>query len=135
MTDVQKILSALAEAIHDGQVGEEDCTALLKALRGVPAEYHMAALMSMLGADQQGQEEKPDDYAVVRTFNSIDFNIGDEIKDNFGHACVICGRPHAGLTPVFGSSPIAAIDLEKADYHRTGRNFPAIAAILEEIGK
>lgn len=137
MTEVQKILTCLADCLHDNQISEDECLGALKALRGIPAEKHMDAFMAFIGADQEqpDPEEQLENYLAVKTFNSIDFNIGDEIEDSFGHRCVICGKPHAGLTPVFGGSPIAAIDLEKANYHRTNRNFPAIAAIMAEIGK
>lgn len=135
MTDVQKILSALAEAIHDGQVGEDDCTALLKALRGVPAEYHMAALMSMLGADQQEQEDKPDDYLAVKTFASCELHVGDEIIGKSGIKYVVVRINETSLDVICSACVVSRIDKSPYAVKRTGRNFPAIAAVLEEIGK
>lgn len=48
MSDIQKILLVLANALHNGLVGEDMCLALAKALDAVPHEYHMVALFAML---------------------------------------------------------------------------------------
>lgn len=36
MTDVQRIVSALADCLHDNQISEDECLGVLKALRGIP---------------------------------------------------------------------------------------------------
>ena len=38
MTDVQRIVSALADCLHDNQISEYECLGVLKALRGIPPE-------------------------------------------------------------------------------------------------
>ena len=48
MSDIQKILLVLADALHNGLVGEEMCLGLAKALDAVPHEYHVAAIFAML---------------------------------------------------------------------------------------
>lgn len=51
MSGVQKILIALAHALHDNQISEDGCDALAQALNGVPPEYHMEALKALLGVE------------------------------------------------------------------------------------
>jgi len=57
MSDIQKILKALAAAYHDNLIGEESCDGLCTALNGVPTEYHYPALMAMLGVDMEVNNE------------------------------------------------------------------------------
>lgn len=56
MTEVQQILLAIADALHAGQLGEEGCADLAKALNGVPAGFHMDALKALLGMQAPGNE-------------------------------------------------------------------------------
>jgi hypothetical protein len=51
MSEVQKILKALADALHYNQIGEEGCSALAQALNGVPPEYHMEAFKALIGIE------------------------------------------------------------------------------------
>ena len=55
MSDTQKILLILAGALHNGQVGEDMCLGLARALDAVPHEYHMSALIAMLS--ERGYED------------------------------------------------------------------------------
>jgi hypothetical protein len=48
MSETQEILIALAQALHDGQIGEEGCIALSDALFGVPREFHVTAFKAFL---------------------------------------------------------------------------------------
>lgn len=136
MTEVQKILTCLADCLHDNQISEDECLGALKALRGIPAEKHMDAFMAFIGADQEPEEpeEQPEDYLAVKTFDSYLFHVGDEItdgKDKF----VITGFDNTGLARVMGHTGMVGADLDRTTLKRTGRNFPAIAVILAEIKK
>lgn len=51
MSEVQKILKALAVALHDRQICEDGCDSLAQALNGVPPEYHMEAFKALLGIE------------------------------------------------------------------------------------
>lgn len=133
MTDIQQILSLMADALHNGALGEEGCADLCKALNGVPAEYHAAAFKAFLGGEDEAQEA-PEDYAVVKTFDSPILGIGDEIQMVEGNAVVI--SLHAGnATVIHGNQIMEMLPVTLCEDHRTGRNFPAIAAILDEIRK
>lgn len=133
MSDIQKFLALMADALHNGALGEEGCADLCKALNGVPAEYHAAAFKAFLGDEDEAQDA-PEDYAVVKTFVSSEFHVGDEItdgKDKF----VITGFEKTGLARVMGHTGLVGADLDRVYYKRTGRNFPAIAAIMDKIRK
>ena len=133
MSDIQQFLALMADALHNGALGEEGCADLCKALNGVPAEYHAAAFKAFLGGEEEAQDA-PEDYAVVKTFYSSTFHVGDEItdgKDKF----VITEFDNLGLARVMGHASLVGVDLDRVSYKRTGRNFPAIAAILDKIRK
>lgn len=51
MSDVQIVLEALEDALHNGTVSEDMCHGLKLALDGVPAVYHMDAFKKMLGVN------------------------------------------------------------------------------------
>lgn len=138
MTDVQKILLAMSTGYHDGQIGEEDCEGIAKALNGVPEAYHMDALKSFLGIQEDQPEEQPEDYLAVKTYTSSEFHVGDEVKSIYpGERAIILKNSEGGNNSRFyavfpdGSSGVK----EKGDLTRTGRNFLAITAILEELKK
>ena len=48
MSDIQKFLLVMADALHNGNVGEDMCLGLAKALDAVPHEFHLAAAFAML---------------------------------------------------------------------------------------
>jgi hypothetical protein len=132
MTDVQKILLAMATGYHDGQIGEEDCEGIAKALNGVPECFHMDALKSFLGVQEEQPEEQPEDYLAVKTYTSDTFSVGDEITDGRKKYVILKVEDSgvyataAGITEFFCNAASIA-------YRRTGRNFPAIPAIMEEL--
>lgn len=138
MTDVQKIVSALADCLHDNQISEDECLGVLKALRGIPPEKHMDALKAFLSVEEPELEEQPEDYLAVKTYTSSEFHVGDEVKSIYsGERAIILKNSAGGNNSRFyavfpdGSSGVK----EKGDWSRTGRNFPAIPAIMEELKK
>lgn len=133
MTDVQKILLAMSTGYHDGQIGEEDCEGIAKALNGVPEAYHMDALKSFLGIQEDQPEEQPEDYLAVKTFTSNEFHIGDEVA--YGKDRYVIYYFDEDTALVFGDGPVSRIRRVGSAFERTGRNFPAIPAILEELKK
>lgn len=141
MSNIQEILKALAVALHDGLIGEEGCEDLAKALNGVPIEHHMNAFRALLGIDPTNEDafekpaETPEDYLAVKTFTSTEFHIGDEIADDENRCKFvviaifkdsIIALDAAGLVSSLNNPP---------HVKRTGRNFPAIPAIMEELKK
>ena len=131
MSDIQQFLALMADALHNGALGEEGCSDLAKALNGVPAEYHAAAFKAFLGGEDE-EQDAPEDYAAVRTFDSTEFHVGDEIEEAHGVKGLFAGYDDGGLVSVIYAE--GGVDHWKPEkWHRTGRNFPAIAAILSEI--
>lgn len=55
MSDVQRILKAMEEKLHDGYLTEDMCYGLRMALDGIPEEYHLKAFEALIK-----QEEKAD---------------------------------------------------------------------------
>ena len=133
MTEVQKILTCLADCLHDNQISEDECLGALKALRGIPAEKHMDAFMAFIGADQEQPEEKPEDYAAVRTYESPILGIGDEIITSGGTNAVVISIGNTYMSVLHADQTIEMLPVSAGI--RTGRNFPAIAAIMEELTK
>lgn len=141
MSNIQEILKALAVALHDGLIGEEGCEDLAKALNGVPTEYHMNAFRALLGIEPTNEDafekpaEAPEDYLAVKTFTSSDFHVGDEV--------VVCNDRkgvYLATDTIIGScllmdSGELACYFDKDAWTRTGRNFQAIPAVLEELKK
>lgn len=133
MSDIQQFLALMADALHNGALGEEGCADLAKALNGVPAEYHAAAFKAFLGGEDEAQDE-PEDYAVVKTYESPILGIGDEIQLSDGNAVVISiGSNYASL--IDADQLVRMFPVSACIGKRTGRNFPAIAAILDKIRK
>lgn len=133
MTDVQKIL----KAVSSHTITADTCDRLIRALDAIPEYQHSDFLLAFFH-DEPELEEQPEDYAIVKTFDSQEFHVGDEVvsktvgsraivtKDNdcknykMFHACF-----RDGSTGIY----------DKTDFYRTGRNFPAIQAILQELKK
>lgn len=134
MSDVQEILSELMVALDEGQINAEVIEGAYKALSAVPEIYHVDAVKALLRTPSS-DEEQPEDYVAVKTFTSSEFHIGDEV--------VVCnGRKGVYLATdtIIGScllleSGELACYFDKDAWTRTGRNFPAIPAILEELKK
>lgn len=135
MTEVQKILTCLANCLHDNQISEDECLGVLKAMRGIPPEKHMDAFMAFIGADQEQQEERPEDYLAVKTYESPTLGIGDEVIAHDGRSAVIISIGNTYMSVLYADQTIEMLPISACINHRTGRNFPAIPAILEELKK
>lgn len=48
MSDIQEMLSYLADALQSKQITEDMCIAVRDALNGVPVEYHITALKKFI---------------------------------------------------------------------------------------
>jgi len=134
MSDIQQFLALMADALHIGALGEEGCADLCKALNGVPVEYHAAAFKAFLGGEDEAQDA-PEDYAVVKTFDSSEFHVGDEVVTQSGIKYFVIREGELSLYAIGSDSMMHSIDKSPYSVKRTGRNFPAIAAILAEIRK
>lgn len=132
MSDIQQFLALMADALHNGALGEEGCADLCKALNGVPAEYHAAAFKAFLGSEDEAQDA-PEDYAVVKTYESPILGIGDEIITSGGTNAVVISIGNTYMSVLHADQTIEMLPLSASI--RTGRNFPAIAAILDKIRK
>lgn len=132
MSDIQQFLALMADALHNGALGEEGCADLCKALNGVPAEYHAAAFKAFLGGEDEAQDA-PEDYAVVRTYESPISGIGDEITTSSGTNAVVISIGNTYMSVLHADQTIEMLPV--TNNIRTGRNFPAIPAILEELKK
>ena len=141
MSDMQEILSELMVALDEGQINAEVIEGAMKALSAVPEIYHTEAVKALLRtpqSDEEQPEEQPEDYLAVKTYTSSEFHAGDEVKSIYsGERAIILKNSEGGNNSRFyvvfsdGSSGVK----EKGDWTRTGRNFPAIAAIMEELKK
>lgn len=134
MTDVQRIVSALADCLHDNQISEGECLGVLKALRGIPPEKHMDALKAFLSVEEPELEEQPEDYLQVKTYTSDKFSVGDEVTDGSGNY-VILGVEANGFWIARTGVSRYVYNAASSAFHRTGRNFPAIPAIMEDLKK
>lgn len=48
MSDIQEMLSYLADALQSNQITEDMCIAVRDTLNGVPTEYHITALKKFI---------------------------------------------------------------------------------------
>lgn len=142
MSYIQEILKALAVALHDGLIGEEGCEDLAKALNGVPIEHHMNAFRALLGIDPTNEDafekpaEAPEDYLAVKTFASSEFHIGDEVQFSgaYGEKRGVVLSVNSEQIHVLFDNGVAP-NYSSSLFTRTGRSFPAIPAIMEELKK
>lgn len=134
MSDIQQFLTMMADALHNGALGEEGCADLCKALNGVPAEYHVAAFKAFLSGEDEAQDA-PEDYAVVKTFYSPEYHVGDEIIGQSGRKYIVLYVDKFSLAVIGDDMTVQNLDKSPYSIKRTGRNFPAIAAILDKIRK
>ena len=130
MSDIQQFLALMADALHNGALGEEGCSDLAKALNGVPAEYHAAAFKAFLSSEEEAQDAL-EDYAVVKTYESPISGIGDEIITSSGTNAVVISIGNTYMSVLHADQTIEMLPVSAGI--RTGRNFPAIAAILDKI--
>lgn len=133
MTDVQRILIGLSEKLCDHHINDEACTALSKALDGVPPEHHMSALVSMLEVDEPDFQDM-DDNLVIKSYTAPNISVGDEVQFNGSYGIkrgVVLAVNGKQIIVVFDSG--VATNYSASLFTRTGRNFPAIPAILDEL--
>jgi len=136
MSDMQEILHELMVALDEGQINAEVIEGAYKALSAVPENYHIKAVKALLrtpSAMEEQPEDQPEDYLAVKTFTSNEFHIGDEISVCSGLRGVYVGRSvNSGDCLLVDHGKIYDY-ADTSAWTRTGRNFPAIAAIMEEL--
>lgn len=132
MSDMQEILANLIVALNEGQINAEVIEGAMKVLSAVPEIYHVDAVKALLSTPS-ALEEQPEDYLSVKTFTSNEFHIGDEVA--YGKDRYVIYYFDEDTALVFGDGPVSRICREGSAFERTGRNFPAIAAIMEELKK
>lgn len=131
MTDIQKIL----KAVSSHTITADTCYRLIRALDTIPDYHHADFLLAFFHDEPEPEPEaQPEDYLAVKTFNSREFRVGDEVIVD-GYPCVIYELTDIGTAEVFSCGPAISFCIESAHVFRTGRNFPAIPAILEELQK
>lgn len=131
MTDIQKIL----KAVSSHTITADTYNRLIRALDTIPEYHHADFLLAFFHDEPEPEPEaQPEDYLAVKTFNSGTFHVGDEVIVD-GYPCVIYELTDIGTAEVFSCGPAISFNLESKYVHRTGRNFPAIPAILEELKK
>lgn len=128
MTDIQKIL----KAVSSHTITADTCERLIRALDTIP-DYHHADFLLAFFHDEPEPEALPEDYLAVKTFGSREFHIGDEVA--YGSERYVVYRFDEERAFVFGDGPVSCIRREESSYTRTGRNFPAVPAILQELKK
>ena len=133
MSDMQEILANLIVALNEGQINAEVIEGAMKALSAVPEIYHVDAVKALL-CTPSSIEEQPEDYLAVKTFTSNEFNVGDEIADE-RFKYVVLETTDEGCLVAGASDVVCVHSFDFDNYHRTGRNFPAIPAIMEELKK
>lgn len=134
MTDVQKIL----KAVSSHTITVDTCDRLIRALDAIPEYQHSNFLLAFFH-DEPEPDEQPEDYLAVKTFDSPTIGIGDEIIVCNGLRGVYIGTKYSG--DVICGYWLITERGEICNYYdtcaweRTGRNFPAIPAILQELKK
>ena len=133
MSDMQEILANLIVALNEGQINAEVIEGAYKALSAVPEIYHTEAVKALLRTPS-ALEEQPENYLQVKTYTSDKFSVGDEITDG---CCkyVILEVEENGFWATRTGQPKYIYNAASITFLRTGRNFPAIAAIMEELKK
>lgn len=126
MSYAQGILKAVAGK----SLTAETCNKLIQALDAIPEVFHADFVAAYF--NEQAPEEQPEDYLAVKTFTSPDLHVGDEVA--WGEERCVIYRFDDENAYVFGSDTRSILRKGSA-FHRTGRNFPAIPAILEELKK
>lgn len=137
MSDMQEILRELMVALDEGQINAEVIEGAYKALSAVPEIYHTEAVKALLrtpSSDEEQPEEQPEDYLAVKTFNSKEFHVGDEVFDGTNKG-VVLSVGNGGFHVVMTDGSAGEWNEDTDGWHRTGRNFPAIPAIMEELKK
>ena len=55
MSEVQRMIEALARSLHSNEISEEMCDGAFNALNGVPEEYHMEAFKALIGMEETNE--------------------------------------------------------------------------------
>jgi hypothetical protein len=134
---MQEILHELMVALDEGQINAEVIEGAYKALSAVPENYHIKAVKALLrtpSAMEEQPEEQPEDYLQVKTYTSDTLSVGDEITDGCDKY-VILKVEDSGAWVTGTGTAMYVYTASSIAYRRTGRNFPAIAAIMEELKK
>lgn len=133
MSDMQEILSELMIALDEGQINAEVVEGAYKALSAVPEIYHVDAVKALLRTPS-ALEEQPEDYLQVKTYTSDKFSVGDEVTDGSVNYVILEVEADGFWMTRTGASKYV-YNAASSAFLRTGRNFPAIAAIMEELKK
>jgi hypothetical protein len=134
---MQEILHELMVALDEGQINAEVIEGAYKALSAVPENYHIKAVKALLrtpSAMEEQPEEQPEDYLQVKTYTSDKFSVGDEITDGCDKYVILKVETN-GVWVTGTGTTMYVYTAASIAYRRTGRNFPAIAAIMEELKK
>ena len=134
MSDMQEILANLIVALNDGQINAEVIEGAMKVLSAVPEIYHVDAVKALLRTPS-ALEEQPEDYLAVKTYTSDKISVGDEISVCSGLRGVYVGRSCASGYCLLADHGKIYDYADISAWTRTGRNFPAIPAIMEELKK
>lgn len=134
MSDMQEILANLIVALNEGQINAEVIEGAMKALSAVPEIYHVDAVKALLRTPS-ALEEQPEDYLQVKTYTSDKFSVGDEITSGVTKYVIFREDDSGFWVTGTGTTFYVSRCALNFDYKRTGRNFPAIAAIMEELKK
>lgn len=135
MSKTTELLQHIADAWYDGDFNEDYLRGAIRALDSIPEVYHDDVLQSLFKPEENEQEaEQPENYLAVKTFDSSVLNVGDEVTDGSVKAVVTRCSDEViyyvrddGVVGYYGKCHVM--------WHRTGRNFPAIPAILGELKK
>lgn len=132
MSKAQELLQRMADAWENNEYCSDYFLGAIHALEAIPECYHSDVLNALFKPTKQEEDEQPADYAVVKTFDSSEFHVGDEIEDEHGVKGLFTGHEDNELIGVIYAG--GCVDhWNPKKWHRTGRNFPAIAAILDKI--
>lgn len=131
MSYEQKLLKGMSE----NPLTPDACNRLIRALDAIPEVFHADFVAAYFKEPDQEPEEKPEDYLAVKTFASTELHIGDEIIEKHGLKGIYVGSDDENKISVVYELGGAESGWNKDKWHRTGRNFPAIQAILEELKK
>lgn len=129
MSYAQGILKAVAGK----SLTAETCSRLIRGLDAIPEVFHADFVVAYFKEPDQEPEEQLEDYLAVKTFTSTEFHIGDEIIEKHGLKGIYVGSDDENKISVVYELGGAESGWDKDKWHRTGRNFPAIPAIMEEL--
>lgn len=131
MSKTQELLQRMADAWNGDKYCSDYFLGAIHAIEAIPECYHSDVLDALFKPTKQEEDEQPEDYAAVKTFDSDEFHVGDEVTDGGYVGIVTALIPEFTVVMKDGSAGV----WETTEWKRTGRNFPAISAILEALKK